>query len=392
MKYPAFTNTVQINDMYSYSQAGLPTTKRLQVNEPVAYRDQNNNPKGANLTANLDSAFTYNGLGVIASMSYPSTGYYSLGPTAGASYTYSFDNMNRLSGMTDASHNTIVSNVSYNAANQLLTMNYPGVNEVRGYNALGQLTGLNTGGENLTYNYPTGTNNGKVSSMYNAVSGETVTYTYDSLNRLLTANGSGWGQQYGFDSFGNLLSKTVTAGSGPSLSVSVNAANNQIQGVSGLSYDANGNQNVGTYDAENRLSTVINGSVSTSYFYDAQNRRIYSSTGTRDVYNNPTNYTVNIYTPGGQKLGAYVIAPAFVNNPVQATMQVTLSSNSQYFGGHMLAAMDQLGSVGTYYPWGENKGGTNPQDTFSFATYWRIRRRHWITRTTATTPTPTAAS
>jgi RHS repeat-associated protein len=128
---------------------------------------------------------------------------------------------------------------------------------------------------------------------------------------------------------------------------------------------------VGTYDAENRLSTVIDGSVSTSYFYDAQNRRIYSSTGTRDVYNNPTNYTVNIYTLGGQKLGAYVIAPAFVNNPVQATMQVTLSSNSQYFGGRMLAAMDQLGSVGTYYPWGENKGGTNPQDNFSFATYWR---------------------
>jgi hypothetical protein len=54
--------------------------------------------------------------------------------------------------------------------------------------------------------------------MYNAISGETVTYTYDSLNRLLTANGSGWGQQYGYDGFGNLLSKTVTAGSGPSLS------------------------------------------------------------------------------------------------------------------------------------------------------------------------------
>jgi len=93
--------------------------------------------------------------------------------------------------------------------------------------------------ENLTYNYPTnGTNNGKISSMYNAISGETVTYTYDSLNRLLTANGSGWGQQYGFDSFGNLLSKTVTAGSGPSLSQAVNPTNNQIVGGS---YDANGN-------------------------------------------------------------------------------------------------------------------------------------------------------
>ena len=33
--------------------------------------------------------------------------------------------------------------------------------------------------ENLTYNYPAGTNNGKIGSMYNAVSGETVTYTYD---------------------------------------------------------------------------------------------------------------------------------------------------------------------------------------------------------------------
>jgi len=51
--------------------------------------------------------------------------------------------------------------------------------------------------ENLTYNYPTGTNNGKISSLYNAVSGETITYAYDSLNRLLTATGSGWATSTG---------------------------------------------------------------------------------------------------------------------------------------------------------------------------------------------------
>ncbi len=50
---------------------------------------------------------------------------------------------------------------------------------------------------------------------------------------------------------------------------------------------------------------------------------------------------------------------------------VTLSSSDQYFGGRRLAAMDQLGSVGTYYPWGEVKGSTNPQDIWSYATYWR---------------------
>jgi RHS repeat-associated protein len=33
--------------------------------------------------------------------------------------------------------------------------------------------------------------------------------------------------------------------------------------------------------------------------------------------------------------------------------------------------MDQLGSVGNYFPWGEDKGGTSPQDTWNFATYWR---------------------
>ena len=33
--------------------------------------------------------------------------------------------------------------------------------------------------------------------------------------------------------------------------------------------------------------------------------------------------------------------------------------------------MDQLGSAGTYYPWGEAKGSTNPQDAWSYATYWR---------------------
>jgi RHS repeat-associated protein len=244
----------------------------------------------------------------------------------------------------------------------LLTMNYPGVSESRGYNVLNQLTTLNNGTENLTYTYPTGTNNGKISSMY------------DSLNRLLTANGStGWGQQYGFDGFGNLLSKTVTAGTGPSLSVSVNPANNQIQGVSGLTYDANGNQSqsVGAYDAENRLV----GGVGIYYGYDSQNKRIWSWAGGVDSNGNTTNYTVNVYSPGGQKLGAYVFATVFVNN--SQTMYVTVPSlnvtggGDVYFGGRRLAAMDQLGSVGNYFPWGEDKGGTSPQNTWNFATYWR---------------------
>ena len=301
VKYPSQSG-VQMNDMYSYvaagtNGAGLPSAKRLQVNQTTTF--------------NLDSTYTYNSEGKVTAMTYPSTGT-STTPVAGASYTYSYDSMYRLSGMKTSGGTTVVNNVSYNAANQLLTIDYPSGNETRTYNALNQLTNVAVGTtENLTYNYPSGANNGKLSSMYNAVSGETVTYTYDSLNRLLTANGSGWGEQYGFDGFGNLLSKTVTAGSGPSLSQSVNTANNQIVGQS---YDANGNTTTlptngltynPVYDGENRETSIyFDGTTLSSYFYDAQNRRIWSWPGTLNG-SYTSGYTVNAYSTSGQKLGAY---------------------------------------------------------------------------------------
>ena len=228
--------------------------------------------------------------------------------------------------------------------------------------------------------------------MYNAVSGETVTYTYDSLNRLATASGcnvpSGctlpqtelWGQAYVYDPFGNLRQKNITGGSAgqPSTQVTVNA-NNQINSVSGLSYDLNGNQNVGSYDAENRLTSASG----LQYGYDGQNKRIWSWAGAVDPENNTTNFTVSVYTPSGQKLGAYLLAPAFVQNSqtefaVVPSMQVTLSSSDIYFGSRRVAVMDQLGSVVkatapvvSYFPWGETKGASNPQDTWNFATYWQ---------------------
>ncbi len=388
---------VQINEMYSYTQpyaqgtdpevygGGLPSAKRLQVNEYMTYQNVQGRNENATVTGNLDTTFAYNAEGGLISTTYPSGTTASNGTiitTPGPSYNYSYDSMYRLSGMTDSNYNTIVSGVSYNAANQLLSINYPGNNETRSYNVLNQLTNVTAGSENLTYHYPTGANNGKVSSMYNAVSGETVTYTYDSLNRLLTVNGSGWGDQYGFDPFGNLLSKTVTAGSAPSMSISVNAANNQIQGI-GLTYDANGNTttnfnggvaNTLTYDAENRVSTYQPYiGLTTTYAYDTQNHRIWSWPGTTDTWGNVSGYTVNIYTPGGQKLAAYTVAPAVNDYNGQATpfMASGVITSDQYFGGRRLAPMDQLGSVGTYFPWGENKGSTNPQDTWSFATYWQ---------------------
>ena len=127
-----------------------------------------------------------------------------------------------------------------------------------------------TGALDINYNFPAGTNNGKITSQTDNLSGETVMYQYDSLNRLLSATSNqSWSETYGFDGFGNLLSKTGTGGA-PTLSQSVSASNNQIVGQS---YDSNGNLASGplgsvSYDAENRIASVSSAGV--QYAYDSQ--------------------------------------------------------------------------------------------------------------------------
>jgi RHS repeat-associated protein len=110
------------------------------------------------------------------------------------------------------------------------------------------------------------------------------------------------------------------------------------------------------------------------YAYDGQNRRIFSWTGSLDSLNNPINYTVNVYTPSGQKLAAYTMSPDASSCGVTPCLNTALATSDQYFGGRRLAVMDQLGSVEnihqSYFPWGEPKGTSNPQDTWNFATYW----------------------
>jgi RHS repeat-associated protein len=246
-----------------------------------------------------------------------------------------------------------------------------------------QLTQLSSSGVasiNYSYNFPTGTNNGKIGSSYNALSGETIAYQYDSLNRLISAAGSGWGDAYGFDGFGNLLSKTVTSGSAPTLSQAVNSANNQIVGQG---YDANGNQtsppnNSGEliYDAENRLTQ---NSVSIQYAYDSQNKRVWVGTL---VSGSLTSQSANLYGIDGQKLGAYSLSVS------SSGITDTATSLSVYFGhkrvgivsggGTLAFVQDRLGSNMSWaidrvslYPWGEDRGTPAPNDQIKFATYTR---------------------
>jgi YD repeat-containing protein len=156
-----------------------------------------------------------------------------------------------------------------------------GVSQSFTYNNMWQLTGDGV----RQYVYPAGHNNGRISQLIDGLLGQTINYTYDSLNRLSTAQATNnaWGQAYSYDGFGNLTAKTVTAGSAMQFSASYNGATNQ---QAGITYDANGNSSTGAYDpvnqqyltyqydVENRIVSASDSGETYNYGYDPQGKRV----------------------------------------------------------------------------------------------------------------------
>jgi YD repeat-containing protein len=189
--------------------------------------------------------------------------------------TYSYDGMGRLNAMSG--EGVTVNGVQYNAAGQMTQMVSLGSAEARSYNSMGQLTNVTNccyiNLLNITYTYSPNQNNGKIVSQTDNLTGEQVSYAYDSLNRLTSAiAGTSWGQGFQYDPFGNLIAKTVLAGSAPPWYGWGDPATNRMGNT-----DANGNAlqygfylGLG-YDSENRVTAA--GSM--NYAYDGQNKRIW---------------------------------------------------------------------------------------------------------------------
>ncbi len=118
--------------------------------------------------------------------------------------------INRLNGMTGPNSQTPVSGVTYGAASQVSQLNAASFTETSTYNANPQLGSLVSGPYHYSYNYSATQNNGRIQSLSDVASGETITYQYDALNRLIQASGAGdpqgaWSQSFTLDGFGALL-------------------------------------------------------------------------------------------------------------------------------------------------------------------------------------------
>jgi hypothetical protein len=156
--------------------------------------------------------FAYDNEGRLQSTQYPN--YYQdvvqtwLNPVPGLQFTYTFDTLGRPIKLTGSDGLDWVKDVQYDASGRITamtrmrqkartgqgTLTAAYLNESRTYNVRGQLTrkvvtdaSTNTVISDLENRFPATTNNGRVNQRKDWISGEEVTYQYDTLNRLISA-------------------------------------------------------------------------------------------------------------------------------------------------------------------------------------------------------------
>ena len=242
---------------------------------------------------------------------------------------------------------------------------WPFTYEQRTYNSMGQLT-QTTGAINMQYTYSATQNNGRIVQSVDGRTGETVSYQYDALNRLIHAETADttWGESYQYDQFGNLLLKTPTKGTAPAWAASYDPATNRQYGVS---YDANGNPSAGYgWDVENRLTGQTSPDGATrSWGYDPWGKRV---AAVRSKDGELTTWDFTMYEVSGKPLQTLRCQYSDTGHPYTPVCQIYRGWS--YFAGRLTAGEDRLGSVGTYWPYGEERTQGQGEGA-AFGTYWR---------------------
>jgi RHS repeat-associated protein len=236
-----------------------------------------------------NTAYTYNLDGSLLKLTYPS----------GRVITYAIDAAARpISALDTADSINYAQGGTYapQGALSALTLgaagSFAGINVSNTYNTRlepNELKASSSAGTamDLSYSFVDASshNNGNVIQITNNKdTTRTQQFTYDSLNRILTAKTTSttgtncWGQSFGYDQWANLTSASVSQCTAPMLSVTA-GTNNQLT-TTGFSYDASGNvlaDGTNTYalNAESQIKTAA----SVNYTYDGDGDRVEKSNG-----------------------------------------------------------------------------------------------------------------
>lgn len=249
----------------------------------------------------------------------------------GATYTYAYDNMGRLSGIgypgglgigygyayglqttvtatIGGTTTNVVSGAGYQPFGPAARWTY-GNGLVRNltYDMDGRTTARNTKNgaafvQNLSYTYDA---NDQITRIGNSVNtGLTQNYGYDALGRLKSVVASSANQDFLYDANGNRTSHTW---GGQTDLYSTPTTSNRLNAITGpraknFTFDANGNISGGagatyTYDTFNRMASATKSGVTTAYGINAAGQRVYKKVGS-------TNHWFT-YGAGNALLGEY---------------------------------------------------------------------------------------
>lgn len=227
---------------------------------------------------------SYNADDSLATLTYPS----------GNVITYAVNTAGQQLSAVDTAGVNYAKSAMYSAGGGLTsaiygyTSSFAGITTTNSYNSRLQPAILSAAAPtgtifSLSFDYGSGTaNNGNVLQITdNRDNTRSQAFTYDGLNRLLTAqtsNSNAWGNSYQYDAWGNLNKMLAIPNSGKPEGQHFDQMSDITNRLIGYSYDAAGNMTTGVtgYDAEGRVTAA--GGV--TYTYDGEGARVQKSGGT----------------------------------------------------------------------------------------------------------------
>jgi RHS repeat-associated protein len=289
--------------------------------------------------------YQYNQAGAMDTIQYPS----------GRTITTCYDTAGRpvtLSGVKSGTPNaTYVQNAHYGPHSGAMSLALGnGLTESTTYNNRLQIYTITAGSLlTLTNGYgPPANNNGNLvsQSIYDGTTTHTQNYTYDYADRLLTATeGSTWSQNYLYDEFGNRALKATSSDPSTFLDtlLSIKATDTKQADPQHWPFDQTTNRwRGGTPDASGNLTDVLLSPNSFHATYDAENRQI---TTTSTIANVTTNVTY-VYDGEGkrvQKINGTVPTTFVYDAMGRLAAEYTLAANPK--AGAQYLTADHLGST-----------------------------------------------
>jgi RHS repeat-associated protein len=161
-----------------------------------------------------------------------------------------------------------------------------GITEVKTYNAAGELlSNQHNGGSGMGHNYTYDLASRRTSETKTGAAPASSAFGYDAASQVSSADyGAGQTDTYAYDAMGNRITATVASLGGTPITYIANSVNQYTsisQNGAGTTptYDANGNLAAAngvtyTWDSENRLLSVADGTTRIDHTYDGRHRRI----------------------------------------------------------------------------------------------------------------------